>query len=163
MLRKSVLSNFVSSLILPVRKPLPRGLKGTNPIPSSSRVGNTASFRVPPPERVFALNCRDRLNCVCATDGLRACFRKAKVLNLTFLNQFLHRSRHVFDGHVRVNTVLIEQIDGIDLESVERGLGDLLDAFGPTIQAWKGINVEPELRGYHHLPTEGGEGFAHEF
>ena len=33
----------------------------------------------------------------------------------------------------------------------------------PTIDAWKGIKVEPELRGYHDLPTEGGEGFAHEF
>src|ERR1700730_3813864 len=42
-LRKSVLSNFVSSLILPVRKPLPSGANGTNPIPSSSSVGNTNS------------------------------------------------------------------------------------------------------------------------
>ena len=42
-LRKSVLSNFVSSFILPVRKPLPSGANGTNPIPSSSSVGNTTS------------------------------------------------------------------------------------------------------------------------
>src|SRR6267142_145631 len=41
--RKSVLSNLVSSVILPVRKPLPRGLNGTNPIPSSSRVGITSA------------------------------------------------------------------------------------------------------------------------
>jgi hypothetical protein len=32
-LRKSELSNVVVSSIFPVRKPLPRGLKGTNPIP----------------------------------------------------------------------------------------------------------------------------------
>src|SRR5271169_4376833 len=38
-LRKSLLSNFVFSLILPVRKPLPSGLYGTKPIPSSSSVG----------------------------------------------------------------------------------------------------------------------------
>ncbi len=37
--RKSVLSNVVDSSILPVRKPFPSGLKGTNPMPSSSRVG----------------------------------------------------------------------------------------------------------------------------
>src|SRR6266403_225353 len=42
-LRKSVPSNFVSSLILPVRKPLPRGLNGTNPIPSSSSAGSTSA------------------------------------------------------------------------------------------------------------------------
>ena len=43
MSRKSLFSNFVSSLILPVRKPFPRGLKGTNPIPSSSSVGITSA------------------------------------------------------------------------------------------------------------------------
>jgi hypothetical protein len=34
--RKSELSNVVFSSIFPVRNPLPRGLKGTNPIPRSS-------------------------------------------------------------------------------------------------------------------------------
>ena len=43
MLRKSVLSNVVLSSILPVRKPLPSGLKGTKPMPSSSSVGSTSS------------------------------------------------------------------------------------------------------------------------
>ena len=42
MLRKSVLSNVVFSLMDPVRKPLPKGLKLTKPIPSSSRVGRTS-------------------------------------------------------------------------------------------------------------------------
>ena len=41
--RMSSLSNVVSSLIFPVRNPLPRGLKGTKPIPSSSSVGNTSA------------------------------------------------------------------------------------------------------------------------
>jgi putative Mg2+ transporter-C (MgtC) family protein len=36
MARKSVLSNLVEASILPVRKPLPSGLKGTKPIPSSA-------------------------------------------------------------------------------------------------------------------------------
>ena len=43
MLRKSDLSNVVFSSIFPVRKPLPRGLNGTNPIPSSSSVGSNSS------------------------------------------------------------------------------------------------------------------------
>ena len=42
-LRKSVLSNFVSAVIAPVRNPFPRGLNGTNPIPSSSRVGRISA------------------------------------------------------------------------------------------------------------------------
>jgi hypothetical protein len=42
-LRMSELSNAVFSLNFPVRKPLPRGLYGTKPIPSSSKVGSTSS------------------------------------------------------------------------------------------------------------------------
>ena len=107
-----------------------------------------------------------------ATDGLHACFRKAEVLDLALLNQLLHRSRHVFDRHVRVNPVLIEQIDGIDLEPLERALDGLLDVLRPAVQARRTlhtarieirIEVEPEFGGDHHLLAERSEGFAHEF
>ena len=43
MLRKSSLSNVVFSSILPVRKPLPSGLNGTKPMPSSSSVGRISA------------------------------------------------------------------------------------------------------------------------
>ena len=42
-LRKSVLSKVVVSSILPVRNPLPSGLNGTKPMPSSSRVGRISA------------------------------------------------------------------------------------------------------------------------
>ena len=41
--RKSEVSNVVDSSIFPVRNPLPSGLKGTNPIPSSSIVGGISA------------------------------------------------------------------------------------------------------------------------
>ena len=64
--------------------------------------------------------------------------------------------------------MLIEQIDGIDLEPLERALHHLFDVLWPTVQPSQtslrlGINFPPELGGDHHLPTEGSEGFAHEF
>jgi hypothetical protein len=34
--------------------------------------------------------------------------------------------------------------------------------FWPAIEAWKGINVEPELGGDHHLLAEASQSFAHE-
>src|SRR5438309_7211430 len=43
-------------------------------------------FRLSPPERVFALQCHDRLNFVRATYRLDPCFRKAEVLHLSLLN-----------------------------------------------------------------------------
>src|ERR1700722_1799081 len=90
-------------------------------------------FRLPPPERVLALKCGDRLNRVCATDRLRSCFRKAEVLNLTLLNELLHRSGHFFDRHVQIDTMLVKQIDRIHLEPLERRLRDLPDVLRATI------------------------------
>src|ERR1035438_5713343 len=126
-------------------------------------------LRSPRPQRIFALQRGDRLDCVCATDGLHSCFGKAEVLNLAFLNQLLHRASYVFDGHVRVNPMLIEQVDCLNLEAFERALDGLLDVLGPAVQTRRSrpiiaaAQVEPELRGDYHTVTEGGESFADEF
>ena len=104
-----MLSNVVFSSIFPVRKPLPSGLNGTKPMPSSSSAGSTSASGLSPPQRVFALEGRHGLDRVGATDRLHTGFGQAEVLDLAFLNQILHRPRDVFDRHVRVNTVLIER------------------------------------------------------
>ena len=57
------------------------------------------------------------------------------MLDLTLLNQVLHGARHVLDRDVRVDTMLIEQIDGIHLKPLERVFGDLPDVLRATIQA----------------------------
>ena len=94
------------------------------------------------------------------------------MLDLAFLDQLLHRSRHVLDRHVLVDAMLIKQIDGIDFEPLERALCDLLDVLRPAVQAWTPLHaagielrveVESEFRGDHDLPAERGEGFADEF
>jgi hypothetical protein len=54
------------------------------------------------------LDCCYGLDGVSATNRLCSCFRKAEVLNLPFLNQVLHRARHVFDRHVRVDPTPLE-------------------------------------------------------
>jgi hypothetical protein len=107
---------------------------------------------------------------VCATNRFHAGFRKPEVLDLTLVNKILHGSRDVFDGHIRVNAVLIEQVDRVNLERLERleplerGLGDLFDVRWPTIQAPlpAGFEFEPELCRDHHLIAERGESFAYE-
>ena len=63
--------------------------------------------------------------------------------------------------------MLIEQVDCLDLEPLERALDGLLDVLRPAIQARRtrpriaATQVEPELGGDHHLLAEGSEGFAH--
>src|SRR6266566_6244496 len=119
MLRKSELSKVVFSSIFPVRKPLPSGLNGTKPMPSSSSVGNTSSsgFLHHSEYSLWSavtgwMACARRIVCTPASES-------PKLLDLTFLNQVLHRSRHVFDWHVRINAMLIEQIDGSGVEALE--------------------------------------------
>src|SRR5206468_10189063 len=103
-------------------------------------------------------------------DRLCSCFGQAKVLHFTLLDQFLHRPSDVFDRHVRINAMLVEQIDGIDFESLERRIGDLFDMLRSAIQAWRSlhpsrielrIKIKAEFRCYHHLPTKGSECFAY--
>jgi hypothetical protein len=100
-----------------------------------------------------------------STNRPRACFGKAEVPHLADSDQILHGARNILDRHLRVDTVLIEQIDRIDLESLQRGLRDLFDVLGPAVQASLatfGINLEPELGGDHHLAAEGRECLSHE-
>ena len=49
------------------------------------------------------------------------------MLDLALLNQIFYRTGNVFDRHLQIDPMLIEQIDGLDLEPLERGLGDLPD------------------------------------
>ena len=122
-------------------------------------------FRFAPPQRIFALTARHRLDGMGAADGLRARFGEAEVLDLALLDQLLHRPGHVFDRHVGVDAVLIEQIDDVGLQPLERGLGDLLDMLRPAVEAARSgrgcrIDVEAELRGDHHLLAERRQRFA---
>src|SRR6185369_17040920 len=87
------------------------------------------------------------------------------------LDQFLHRSRYVFDRHVRIDTVLIKQIDDIDFKPLERGLGYLLDVLRPTVQARRSplhspridAGIETELGGNHHPIAKRRERLTDEF
>ena len=51
-------------------------------------------LRLAPPQRIFALQRRDRLDRVGAADGLHARLGEAEVLHLALADQLLHRARH---------------------------------------------------------------------
>jgi hypothetical protein len=111
---------------------------------------------------------RDWLDCMCATDSLHACFRKAEVLDLTLLNQVLHRSCYILDRHVWVNPVLIVQIDHVGLEALERSLDRFLDVLRPAIQGIPlasilRIRSPAELGGNDHPIAEWSKSLAYEF
>src|SRR5437879_4985691 len=91
-------------------------------------------------------------------------FRQAEVPDLAFPNQTLDGAGNVFDRDVRIDAVLIEEIDAIRLEPFERCLGNLPDVCGPAVQArlLAVLELEPELRRNHHAIAHRRERFADE-
>jgi hypothetical protein len=90
------------------------------------------------------------------------------MLHLALLKQVLDRTCGIFDGRIRVNPVLIEKIDDVGLERLERSFGDFLDVLWLTValsgtSLRLGINFPTELGSDHDLPMDGRKGLAHEF
>jgi uncharacterized protein YbjT (DUF2867 family) len=84
-------------------------------------------------------------------------------------DEFLHGPGDVFDGHVRVDPVLVEQVDPVGAEPCQRGVDGVADVPGPAVQrlagvalAGGGVDVEAELRRDDHAVADGGERLADE-
>jgi hypothetical protein len=92
-----------------------------------------------------------------APNRLRARFGEAEVLHLALPYQLLYRAGYIFDGHVRVDAMLVVQVDGFDPEPPKRALGHLPDVLWPAVEhllSRGGIEVEAELGGDHHPIAE---------
>src|SRR5271155_4845074 len=103
-----------------------------------------------------------------APDRLRPCLGHAEVLDLSFLDKLLYRTRNIFDRNFDVNAVLIEKIQRIYPQALERCLGNLLNVFGPAVEprpsaAVGGISFPAELGCNHDLSTKRSQGFADQF
>ena len=113
---------------------MPSGLNGTKPIPSSSSVGSTS---------VSGSLHQSEYSLCTAVTGWTACARRMvfapaserpKCLTLPSPDQLLDGARHLLDGHVGIDAVLVEEVDGVDPEPPERGLRDLPDVLRPAVE-----------------------------
>jgi hypothetical protein len=165
-LRKSPLANSVVSSILPVRKPLPSGLNGTKPMPSSSSVGRISSS---------GARHQSEYSLWSAVTGWTAWARRmvwtpgfgeAEVLDLAFVDQLLDRAGDVFDRDVRVDAVLVEQVDVVRPEPLQRAVDARADGLGAAVEAVFAAaaeEVEAELGRDHDLVAHRFERLADEF
>ena len=128
LLRKSVLSKVVFSSDLSRQEALAQRAEGDKADAEFFERGNDfcSGFRH---QSEYSL-CRAVTGCTAWARRmvLRAGFGHAEVLDLALLDEFLDRAGDVFDGHVGVDAVLVEEVDGVDVEALERGFGDLADA-----------------------------------
>ena len=91
--------NEVCSFTFPVRNPLPSGLHGTNPMPSSSRVGRTSDSGSRVHSEKLALESGDGQDGVSPTDRGCVRFREPEVTHLACFDELLHGASDVFDRH----------------------------------------------------------------
>ncbi len=121
-------------------------------------------LRLSPPQRVFTLECRDGLNRMGSTNGCCASLGHTEVLDLTLLDEVLDCSGHVFDGHIRVDAMLVEQIDHVTVEPLQGGFSHGPDPFRLAVctLTWHPI-LEAELRCDDDLVTNRGQRFTDEF
>lgn len=88
------------------------------------------ALRAPPPERVLALDCGNSLDGVRTADRLRSGFGKAEVPDLALRDQIPDRARDLFYRYIWIDSVLVQQVDGLNAEASEGGVGGLPDQLG---------------------------------
>jgi hypothetical protein len=67
------------------------------------------------------------------TNVFNARFGKTEEANLAFTHEITDGACYILHRHGPIDPMLVEQIDVIDAEPEKRCVGDLADAFGPTI------------------------------
>ena len=107
---------------------------------------------------------RHRLDGVRAADRLHARLGQTEVSDLAARDQILDRAGDLLDRHGRIDAVLVEQIDPIGLEPLQRRVGHFLDVRGPAIEPCllAVFESEAELRRDHDLIADGRERLADE-
>jgi Fe2+ transport system protein B len=87
-----------------------------------------------------------------APDRGNARLRHAEVLDLPGSYELLDSAGHVFDRHIRVDAVLIEQVDPVGAQAPERVLGVGLDVLRADVHSvGRYATLKTEFGGDHHL------------
>src|SRR5262245_36289843 len=86
-----------------------------------------------------------------ASDRLFARLRQAEIQNFSGADEIADRARDILHRHGRVDAMLIEKIDAIGLQPLERRLGHLADMLWPAVDTdtFSVLKLEAEFRGKH--------------
>src|SRR5581483_2962291 len=115
-------------------------------------------LRFAPPQRILTLERRQRLYRMSASDGRGTGLRHAEVLDLTFPDEVLYCACHIFDGHIRIHTMLIEQIDRVGLQPLQRRMSYGSDPLRIAVGTLGGNSIfEAELGRDHDLVANWGQ------
>src|SRR5207237_2814025 len=147
------LGEAVGALDGPAEEAAAERSKRDEPDAELSQERDDPRLEVPLPERVLALERRDRMNLVRAPDGLFARLGQPEVTDLSLPDEIGHRAHHLLDRHLLGDAVLVEEVDVVGLEPARGGFHHLADVLRAAIEANDLPIVEPEaeLGGDDHL------------
>ena len=99
---------------------------------------------------------------------LRCRFGQAEVPDFAFGDQVADRSGNLLNGNIRIDPVLVEQVDRIHIQSFERCFCDFPDMFRPAVQlsplsAFVRIGGKTEFCGDNDVFSERGKRFPDQF
>src|SRR5439155_24332929 len=116
--------------------------------------------------RIFVLERRNRMNRVRTANGLGRSLREAEVAHLALLHELGHRAHGVLDRRIRIDAMLVIEVDMVDAQSAERAFDGLADVLGPSVDPSSRrvafIANDPELGREYDLLTPVADRPAHE-
>src|SRR5688572_22367741 len=123
-------------------------------------------LKVARPQRIFRLHGRERVDRMRAADGVGAGLAQAEVAHLALLDEARHGADRLLDRRLRIDAVLVVDVDVIDAEPLETRLARDRDVVGPAVDeaalaVWSAHVAE--LRGDQHLVAPAAEGLAEKF
>src|SRR5207302_8238876 len=122
-------------------------------------------LRVAAPQRVFALQRRDRVDRVRATDRRRRCLGQAEKPHLALLHEVRHGAYGLLDRRRRIDAVLVVEIDHADAQAREARLTRGANVIGLAADAEAAAvfaSQDAELGGDHDALAPSLHGFADE-
>jgi hypothetical protein len=117
-----------------------------------------------PPERVFALHSRHRLNSVGALNGRRTSFGQTEVPDFALRDQFSDGTCHIFHWHLRIYPMLIEEINAVRAEALQRFFGHLPNSIGPAVESeFLAPFLKAKLCSDYHIISDGAQSLPDDF
>jgi hypothetical protein len=95
------------------------------------------------------------VHCVRGSDRLRSRLAQADVAHLPLSHELRQGPDRFLDGHVRVDAVLVVDVDAVGAEALERRFGRAPYVLRGSVEHSPGrvvrVHAHAELRRYHHL------------
>src|SRR5258706_946780 len=96
---------------------------------------------LPVEQRILVLHRRDRMHLVRAADRFGPRLRQAELAHFALLEQALHRAHRVLDRRIRVDTVLVVEVDDVDAQALQARLASLHHVIGLAVHALLALGV----------------------